>query len=270
MLTAENLYVQGRHSALHAPTSLMAEPGDILLVQADGASARTSLALTLSGRMKPTSGSLHWNGDSHPGLLRRRSALVDSPEVNEPELHLRVKDLVAEDLALIPRAERPKASPARWLEAMGFGSSGDLWIEQVPAYERIRLLTALALADSRIDLLVLDSPDRHQGDPGAWLPALKDAVAAAADAPGEAGRTRAGRNRAGRNRTEQNSGARDLAVVAVVAQLPPWWSGPAAQEGNAAAPAAPPLESADESGVPAPADASLTATPDSAETEVTA
>ena len=244
MLTAENLYVQGRHSDLLAPTSLVARPGEVLLVRADDASSRTALALALSGRMKPTSGSLAWNRDAHGGHLRRRSALVDSPGVNEPELHLRVKDLVAEDLALIPRAQRPRTSPSRWLEARGMGGSADLWMEQVPASDRIRLLTALALADSRIDLLVLDSPDRHQGNPAAWLSSVEDAVAAAA--------------------------ADALTVIAVVAQLPPEWSGPAAQEGNAAAPADVPVEPEDESDAPAPGGAGAPATAEPAETEVTA
>ncbi|MBO0898046.1 ABC transporter ATP-binding protein [Arthrobacter sunyaminii] len=260
MLTAETLYVQGRHSDLLAPTSLVAAPGDVLLVQADDASSRTALALTLSGRMKPTSGSLHWNGDRHVGHLRRRSALVDSPEVNEPELHLRVKDLVAEDLALIPRAERPKTSPARWLEDLGFSNSSGLWMEQVPASDRIRLLTALALSDSRIDQLVLDSPDRHQGDPGAWLPVLQDAVAAAVAAAAATAASRQGRRTAGRN----------LTVIAAVAQFPPGWNGPTARAGNAASTAPSPAVIAAEAGTPDPSDNHAPAAPGPAETEVTA
>ena len=136
--------------------------------------------------------------------LRRRSALLDSPGVNEPEPHLRVKDLVAEDLALTPRADRPKSSPTAWLKDHGFGDCGNLWIEQLPSPDRIRLLITLALTDTRVDLLVLDSPDRHQADPGAWLPVLEEAVAHAM----------------------ANGDGRDLAVVAAVAQLPAHWNGP--------------------------------------------
>lgn len=257
MLTAENLYVQGRRSDLLAPTSLAAAPGDILLVQADDASSRTALALTLSGRMKPTSGTLEWSGDRQVGHLRRRSALVDSPDVNEPELHLRVKDLVAEDLALIPRAERPRISPARWLQSHGFTLSGNLWIEQVPPEDRISLLLALALADSRVEILVLDSPDRHQGNPGAWLPALQDAVA---NAGSEAAAHPGGRRTAGRH----------LTVIAAVAQFPPGWDGPTSRAGNAALTAPSPAETPGEPETPSPADNHAPAAPGTDETEVTA
>jgi hypothetical protein len=81
-----------------------------------------------------------------------------------------------------------------------------MWAEQLPPRRRTELLTALALANPRTDLLVLDSPDRHGPDPADWLPRLE---ALAYD------------------------GGRPLAVVATVTALPDSWTGPAAAIGNA-------------------------------------
>ena len=99
--------------------------------------------------------------------------MVDSPGVNEPEQHLSVRDLVTEDLSLIPRRHRGPVASKPWLKVNRFEDIAGLWAEQLPAGRRVQLLTALALANPQTDLLVVDSPDRH-GDPGDWLPRLED------------------------------------------------------------------------------------------------
>jgi hypothetical protein len=134
------------------------------------------------------------------------SAIVDAPEVNEAELHLRVRDLVAEDLALLPRRYRGPVRPEAWLTVNAFADIAGEWAQDLPAARRTELLTALALANPETALLVLDSPDRHTDDPSAWLPFLAATAA-----------------RAGR----------PIAVVAVVGDVPDGWSGPTAVIGNA-------------------------------------
>ena len=205
MLSAEDLFIKGRHSPLLPPTSLQVEAGDLLLVQGDDQAARTALALALSGRMRPTSGSVTWGRSNRLEILRRHAALVDSPEVNEPERHFRVRDLVAEDLSLIPRRSRPRPDAAKWLAAEGLEELSGQWIEELEPAARLDLLIRLALADSAVELLVFDSPDRHLADPDAWLPLLADSVA---------------------------SSSRLMTAVAVVAQIPPDWTGPAARAGS--------------------------------------
>ena len=206
MLRADHLFTKGRHSALLPDTSLQAEAGDLLLVQGDDQSTRTALALALSGRMRPTSGSVSWGRSDRLETLRRHAALVDSPEVNEPERHFRVRDLVAEDLALIPRRSRPRIDAAAWLAAEGLEELAPLWIEELEPAARMDLLVRLALADFAVELLVFDSPDRHQADPGSWLPSVAGSV---------------------------SSAARLVTAVAVVAQIPPDWAGPTARVGTA-------------------------------------
>lgn len=223
MLSAQQLQIDGRRDDLLPPTSLEARRGELLLVSGDGQDQRTALALALSGRMKPGKGLLSWDNSAKTKKIRAASALIDAPGVNEPEQHLSVRDLVTEDLSLIPRRYRGALLSKPWLKVNRFEDIAGLWIEQLPADRRLELLTALALADPAPDLLVLDSPDRHSANPADWLPRLEQL---AYDA------------------------GRPLAVVAVVSALPDNWDGPAAVIGNSsmhtapAEPAVEPLENA--------------------------
>lgn len=205
MLSVHQLRVTGRRDDLLPPTSLQAKRGELLLVSGSGQDQRTALALSLSGRMKPSDGDLSWDGKNKIKALRRESALVDSPGVNEPEQHLSVRDLVTEDLALIPRRYRGALLSKPWLKVNSFEDIAELWIEQLPARRRLELLTALALTNPDANLLVVDSPDRHSADSADWLPRLEKLA---------------------------YDGGRPLAVVAVVSSLPDNWTGPAALIGN--------------------------------------
>ena len=206
MLSAHQLHVPGRRDPLLPATSLSVRRGGLLLVTGARQDQRTALALALSGRMKPGGGTITW--DAHPRIkvLRQASALVDAVDVNEPERHLSVRDLVTEDLALIPRRYRGALLSKPWLKVHSFEDIADLWTEQLGPKRRLELLTALALANPHTDLVVVDSPDRHSADPQDWLPRL---IQLAAD------------------------GGRQLAVVATVSAVPALWSGAVAEIGNA-------------------------------------
>lgn len=212
MLSAQQLQIDGRRDDLLPPTSLEVRRGELLLVSGDGQDQRTALALALSGRMKPSKGLLSWDNSTKTKKVRAASALIDAPGVNEPEQHLSVRDLVTEDLSLIPRRYRGALLSKPWLKVNRFEDIAGLWIEQLPADRRLELLTALALADPALDLLVLDSPDRHSANTADWLPRLEQL---AYDA------------------------GRPLAVVAVVSALPDNWDGPAAVIGNSVTHTAP-------------------------------
>jgi len=212
LLCVQQLHVKGRRDYLLPPTSLQANRGELLLVTGKRQDQRTALALTLSGRMKPTAGTLEWDRGTGTGpktgikQLRQASAVVDAPGVNEPEPHLSVRDLVTEDLALIPRRFRGALLSTPWLKVNRFEDIAGRWAEELPADRRLELLTALALANPHTDLLVVDSPDRHSGDPADWLPRLQELA---------------------------YDGGRPLAVVATVGSVPPGWTGPVAEIGNA-------------------------------------
>lgn len=211
MLSAHLLSVRGRRDPLLPATSLNVNRGELLLATGRRQEHRTALALVLSGRMKATGGLISWDGSERMKRRRLASALVDSPGVNEPEQHLSVRDLVTEDLALIPRRYRGALLSSPWLKVNSFEDIAGLWTEQLDPGRRLELLTALALANPHTDLLVVDSPDRHSADESEWLPRLQRLAF---------------------------DGGRPLAVVATVGALPPSWNGPSAVIGNAAGDAA--------------------------------
>lgn len=205
MLSARQLHAKGRRDPLLPSTSLTVRRGGLLLVTGERQDQRTALSLLLSGRMKASGGDVSWDNSPRTKQLRLAAALVDSPGVNEPEEHLSVRDLVTEDLALIPRRYRGALLSGPWLKVNRFEDIADLWTEQLEPQRRLELLTALALANPRTDLLVVDSPDRHSADGLTWLPRLQEL---AYDA------------------------GRPLAVVAAVSAVPAWWDGPVAAIGN--------------------------------------
>ncbi|MHA7177080.1 ABC transporter ATP-binding protein [Arthrobacter sp. Sr24] len=219
MLTAHQLHVAGRHHTLLPATTALAQRGELLLIQADGQERRTALALTLTGRMKPSSGSVVLGHDSSMAALRRRSALVDSPDVNAPEHHLTTRSLTSEDLALVPLRFRDRTRPTAWLVNHGFRDILDQWIEELEPHRLLHLQLELALANRDVELLVIDSPDRHTADVSAWLPLLEAAAA------GELGRG---------PDAHTDSPPRPLLVIGVVARLPDEWDGPSTIAGNAA------------------------------------
>lgn len=210
MLSVRELRVQGRHGDLVAPTSFEAPIGALTLIQADGQETRTAVALAASGRYLPDEGTALWGADAgakkNLKILRRTSALVDSPGINDAERHLSVRGLVAEDLSLLPRRHRALATPEAWLTVHAFEDVAGEWVDELPAGRRVDLITDLALSDPAVRLLVVDSPDRHSGRAEDWLPRL-DRLAAD---PG-----------------------RPLAVVAVVGEVPVGWEAGVAVVGNA-------------------------------------
>ncbi|MDQ4504226.1 ABC transporter ATP-binding protein [Sinomonas sp. ASV322] len=220
MLSVRELRIAGRRGDLVAPTSFDAPAGALTLVQANGEETRTALALAASGRYAPDAGSAVWGETSTPKknlkALRRATALVDSPSINEAERHLSVRGLVAEDLALLPRRRREHDADA-WLTVHAFEDIAKDWAHELAPHRRVELLTELALADPEVRLLVVDSPDRHSDRTEDWLPRL-DALAT-------------------------NPG-RELAVVAIVGEAPFGWEGRVAVVGNALE--APEAEAAEE------------------------
>lgn len=219
MLTANQLHIDGRHHTLLPPTAVEAQRAQVLLIQADGQERRTALSLALTGRMKPSTGTVVLGHDPSMATLRKRSAIVDSPEVNAPENHLSVRSLVSEDLALVPLKFRDRTRPTAWLVKRGFRDILEKWVEEVEPNRLLHLQLELALANRFVDLLVVDSPDRHTADTNDWLPLLERTAA------GKIGLV-----------PDANAGTlpRTLIVIAVVGRLPDGWTGPSTVAGAAA------------------------------------
>lgn len=218
VLIADNLAIAGRHLPLLEPTSLAVARGELLLVQAEPQPTRTALSLGLSARMLPTQGTVSWSGNPATRSVRLISALVDSPEINEPEAHLKVRDLVAEDLALQPGPIWRRSGINSWMKKHRMDDLANEWLDAIEPIQRLTLLTHLALEDRDIELLVFDSPDRHGIAEDQWFRYLESVA----------------------------TGRRAPAVVAVVQRIPEDWNGSTAYAGQvqqklAAAVALPPL-----------------------------
>ncbi|MBP2412138.1 hypothetical protein JOF48_000937 [Arthrobacter stackebrandtii] len=243
MLSTNQLHIIGRRHTLLPATTVEAHKGEVLLIQADGQERRTALSLALTGRMKPSSGTVALGRDASMAALRRRSTIVDAPDVNAPEHHLTVHSLASEDLALVPYKFRDRTRPTEWLVTRGFRDLLGKWVEELEPARLLHLQLELALADHGVELVVVDSPDRHSADAGTWLPLLELAAA--------------GRMGLGPEATAQTP-PRPLLVVGVVGRLPDGWEGPSAVAGNADHPVAhPSAQSAAQSDGtqnPAPAD----------------
>lgn len=180
MLVIKDIWAKGRHNPLFGPTSFEVEPGEVIIVQADSQLERTALSLTLTGRMKPSGGSIsRTEGENRlrkeirRKQLRKRSELIDSPEVNEPENFMRVRDYVSEMLSYqLSPLGRPQSK--KWLEENGLEELDNLWVEQVSGEQNIRLMSALARSYAKADLLVFDTPSRHLNHTSMWLPYLQE------------------------------------------------------------------------------------------------
>ncbi|HET9139750.1 ABC transporter ATP-binding protein [Actinophytocola sp.] len=168
-IEAERVAVDGPRGPLLPATSLGVSPGQVALVRGEPGSGHTALGLALTGRLRPSAGTVTVGGRTDAGALRALSALVDAPGVTEPDGNLRLADVVAEELALAGgRASRRRARA--WLTDRRADRHARDRLDDLPPAMRIRLLTELAAARPGNRLLVLHSPDRHTGNTEAWWP----------------------------------------------------------------------------------------------------
>lgn len=166
---AERVTVRGPHGPLLPPTSMRVADGQLAVVSGEPGEGHTALALALAGRIKPHDGVITLDDVQAPDRLQALTAIVDSPDVTEPDEALRLSGVVAEGLALAGRGHGRKAVAA-WLAEHGVDGLARDRFETLPPDTRTAVLTALAVAREGVRLLVFDRPDRHTSNPQAWWP----------------------------------------------------------------------------------------------------
>ena len=156
--------VNGAHGPLLRPTSLLVKTGALTLVTGDPGTGHTALGLVLSGRMKPSTGSVSPDAKT----LRKQVVLVDAPEVNEPEAALTLANVVGEELAMSKLPSGRKAVHD-WLAERSFDEHARTRFEHVPPSVRCAVMLELGATRPGVTTLVLDCPDRYHPDPREWL-----------------------------------------------------------------------------------------------------
>ncbi|MBE3015623.1 ATP-binding cassette domain-containing protein [Microbispora sp. NEAU-D428] len=162
---ARGLGVRGGHGWVYRQVSLHAAPGTLTVVTGEAGSGRTSLLLTLAGRMKPIEGTLTVGGLATPRRIRQIAALGLFTEVNPFDDALSVREHLQERLrphGFLWRRRHPDAARSALAHA-GLDTDalpdGDRTLtRELTQDQAVRLGVALALLDQP-GLLLVDDAD---------------------------------------------------------------------------------------------------------------
>ncbi|WP_161628114.1 ABC transporter ATP-binding protein [Microbispora catharanthi] len=162
---ARELGLRGGHGWVYRHVSLHAAPGTLTVVTGQAGSGRTSLLLTLAGRMKPTEGTLTVGGLATPHRIRQIAALGLFTEVNPFDDALTVREHLQERLrphGFLWRRRHPDAGRSALAHA-GLAPDELPHGDRTPTREltrdqAVRLGVTLALLDQP-GLLLVDDAD---------------------------------------------------------------------------------------------------------------
>ncbi|WP_432513837.1 ABC transporter ATP-binding protein [Kineococcus sp. SYSU DK001] len=197
MISAEGLGLRAGGRTVYSGVDLDVPAGSTLVVRGRAGAGKTSLLLTLAGRMRPTAGRLSVLGEELPARarsVRRRVALAEVRGVNELDDALTVEQHVAERLVLHQPWHRPWVGEEQVAEqlhrveralARTAEAGADVpalrpreFVSDIDPLERMTLGVVLALI-GRPDVLVVDDVDslrRSEDRRRAWesLAALRE------------------------------------------------------------------------------------------------
>ncbi|WP_236793201.1 ABC transporter ATP-binding protein [Amycolatopsis sp. GM8] len=166
-VNADRVTIAGPHGPVLAPTSLVVKDGALEFVHGEPGPGVTAFGLALTGRMKPSTGTVTVDGEADDAKLRQITAVVDAPGVSEPDEALPLRVVAGEELAL-GRRPAGKRDIARWLAEHDAAGLANVRVDQLGAAVRTRLLTELAACRDGVRMLVLDTPDRHTSEVESW------------------------------------------------------------------------------------------------------
>ncbi|MEV4242403.1 ATP-binding cassette domain-containing protein [Streptosporangium canum] len=157
---AVGLSLEGEHGWVYRDVGVAAEPGSLTVVAGQAGSGRTSLLLTLAGRMRPSEGTLTVGRYGRPRAIRRVAALGLVDGVNDLEKALTVHEHLHERSPGMfwGRRQESRAGTALTLAGLELSPGDRTLIRDLSREERVRLGIALALLDAP-GLLVLDNVD---------------------------------------------------------------------------------------------------------------
>ncbi|MFL6054277.1 MAG: ATP-binding cassette domain-containing protein [Actinoallomurus sp.] len=181
LVTARGLSLRGARGWAYQDVDLSLAEGGLAVVSGEAGTGRTSLMLTLAGRMRPTSGEVTVAGRSASGAIQRVAAIGETRGVNELDDALTVAEHVFERrhlrAGLLPRrTSKRDEEVAAVLAPVGLEVDPGTPTGDLGPRDRHLLGAALALMD-RPRLLVLDDVDSgmrgdHQQEMWAFLRTL--------------------------------------------------------------------------------------------------
>jgi ABC-2 type transport system ATP-binding protein len=159
---ARRLGLHGRDRWVYRDVDLSLPPGAVLAIAGPRGSGRSSLLLTLTGRMRPTDGHLTVLGHPLPyeaRAVRRLAAVARAGRAVGLEPWLTVWETVRERALLdVVSAARAQERFARACELLGLDLHPHGLVEDLSGVEQTLLATAVAVVGSP-QLLVLDDVD---------------------------------------------------------------------------------------------------------------
>ena len=167
VLRAHDVRVRIGSRDLLPPTSRRCGIGDVVVALGPPGPAATALALALAGRLRLDEGTVTLGDSGDPNTLQYAVALVDLPEVTDPDPGIPVRTVVAEDLALAGR-RASRRTAQRWLADHGADDAAAGPVRDLDGALRLRLLTDLAGYRPGVTHLVLAAPERHGLPPATW------------------------------------------------------------------------------------------------------
>lgn len=164
---------KGRGGQALPETSLTYRTGTATVAFAETEQRPTVLGLIASGRMRPDTGRVTIADGEDAALLRRRVALIDAPDVNDPPPDVAVAGVVAEELMFAGLPATPLHA-RRWLKHIGYPELASVPIGAVATAARVRILCELAVLRDGVEGMVIVHPDRHGGRPESWWPVVQE------------------------------------------------------------------------------------------------
>lgn len=155
------------------PLTTRTGPGTPSVLSVETAERPMLVSMLLGGRLRPDHGSVTVDGNADLDVLRRRSALVDTPVVSEPNPGATLAAVVAEEFVFASR-RASRRSVLRFLAEHGLARYGRVPVRALPPSHRVRLFCELALLRPGVEALILTSPERHGGEPSDWFDALRE------------------------------------------------------------------------------------------------
>lgn len=166
-IEVEKLAINKGHIPIIEPTSLRIKQGDLTLIVGETEVSQVSFALSLAGRMKLSSGSVKIDNEENPELLQEMVALVDVPNISEPDDVMKLETIVGEELAIAGQKAMPKHARA-FLQQNMISKYAKETFETLPNKIRYDVLMKLASIRPNTKVLLLVEPDRLGGKPEIW------------------------------------------------------------------------------------------------------